>query len=384
MKIKCEIIQDLLPLYHDKVCSEESSKLVENHLNECENCKKIASTMEIEFEVPKEPEHQKINAGFKNGFRKIKKRFALIIACILILTPVLVITARLITNQVNKEGICFTNIDEIRFVKKFLKNIKNGNYEEAFSVYDRSADYYSIVTTHEPYSPYDFYDKIDINGEIWYIDKSDEMYEYYNAGEDIFEIVLKEEINNVMIPADIFEQYEKNHNINSIYDKFKWNGNIYYMFGQWHGYEEIYEEDHDSSYLIFTSSLVPEKGMQDYVEELRIEEKEHEKYISEHFSDVLEMTLEEYEYAEGKKAGEKIERLKSEGIYIDKFKYTDAFMMDDCWCIFFNVVFHIKNGKKLENTVGFRVCDNKITICSLSGNVDRPLYEEIDAFWECF
>ena len=38
MKLSCEVIKDLLPLYYDKVCSEETKVIVEEHLNECENC----------------------------------------------------------------------------------------------------------------------------------------------------------------------------------------------------------------------------------------------------------------------------------------------------------------------------------------------------------
>ena len=39
MKYPCSLIQDLLPLYHDGVCSEESSKIIEGHLSECFSCK---------------------------------------------------------------------------------------------------------------------------------------------------------------------------------------------------------------------------------------------------------------------------------------------------------------------------------------------------------
>lgn len=41
MKLSCNVTQDLLPLYHDGVCSEESRTLVAQHLEECEACKKI-------------------------------------------------------------------------------------------------------------------------------------------------------------------------------------------------------------------------------------------------------------------------------------------------------------------------------------------------------
>lgn len=38
MKISCDIIKDLLPLYVDGACSDESVNLVEEHLKECSDC----------------------------------------------------------------------------------------------------------------------------------------------------------------------------------------------------------------------------------------------------------------------------------------------------------------------------------------------------------
>lgn len=42
---KCGIVQDLLPLYIDKCCSEESVEMVESHLSECEECKAVFDSM---------------------------------------------------------------------------------------------------------------------------------------------------------------------------------------------------------------------------------------------------------------------------------------------------------------------------------------------------
>ena len=38
MKIDCEVIRDLLPLYADDACSQESRKMVDEHLAECSAC----------------------------------------------------------------------------------------------------------------------------------------------------------------------------------------------------------------------------------------------------------------------------------------------------------------------------------------------------------
>ncbi len=36
---ECEIVQDLLPLYHDGVCTEKSRRFVEEHLKTCSTCR---------------------------------------------------------------------------------------------------------------------------------------------------------------------------------------------------------------------------------------------------------------------------------------------------------------------------------------------------------
>lgn len=45
MKMSCNIIEDLLPLYVDDMVSEDSRKLVEEHLKECPVCRKMQEEM---------------------------------------------------------------------------------------------------------------------------------------------------------------------------------------------------------------------------------------------------------------------------------------------------------------------------------------------------
>lgn len=44
-KIPCDVIKDLLPLYEDNVCSENSKDMVEDHLAECESCREYYERM---------------------------------------------------------------------------------------------------------------------------------------------------------------------------------------------------------------------------------------------------------------------------------------------------------------------------------------------------
>ena len=64
MKKECEMINDLLPLYIDGVCSEESKKLVEEHMKTCDSCRKTAEQMKSDLALP-----MKDSTDVK-GFRK--------------------------------------------------------------------------------------------------------------------------------------------------------------------------------------------------------------------------------------------------------------------------------------------------------------------------
>ena len=44
-KIPCELVQDLLPNYIEKLTGEKSTELIRAHLETCENCRKVYRTM---------------------------------------------------------------------------------------------------------------------------------------------------------------------------------------------------------------------------------------------------------------------------------------------------------------------------------------------------
>ena len=64
MKISCKIIEDLLPLYHDGVCSEESKIVVREHLKDCERFKDVLNTITnetFEMDVNSNIEESRVN-----------------------------------------------------------------------------------------------------------------------------------------------------------------------------------------------------------------------------------------------------------------------------------------------------------------------------------
>ena len=50
--IHCAVIQDLLPLYYDGICSEETRMLIEAHIASCNECKKELENLHTTIEIP--------------------------------------------------------------------------------------------------------------------------------------------------------------------------------------------------------------------------------------------------------------------------------------------------------------------------------------------
>ena len=87
MKIPCSVIQDLLPLYHDNVCSPESSAVIEEHLKDCENCQEAFHKLEDSPwpQVEKEKEEHK-SQGLKKVKRTLRRRWVKVAAAAISLT----------------------------------------------------------------------------------------------------------------------------------------------------------------------------------------------------------------------------------------------------------------------------------------------------------
>lgn len=87
MKLPCKTIEDLLPLYHDGVCSEESRRLVDEHIEGCEKCRKILDALSGEPEVsyvndsaPLKSIQEELDKSMAKSYRK-----GIAIACVVCL-----------------------------------------------------------------------------------------------------------------------------------------------------------------------------------------------------------------------------------------------------------------------------------------------------------
>lgn len=73
MTYPCGIIRDLLPLYIDEVCNEESKQAVEQHLSECEGCRNTHKAMTLGEEVMNR-EYNREELQMADSLKQVKNR----------------------------------------------------------------------------------------------------------------------------------------------------------------------------------------------------------------------------------------------------------------------------------------------------------------------
>ena len=75
-KLKCSIVEDLMPLYIEDLLSEETKKEIELHLDECEDCKEVYDELKedvnLEYEKNidlKEDEYEELKTDTLNSIK---------------------------------------------------------------------------------------------------------------------------------------------------------------------------------------------------------------------------------------------------------------------------------------------------------------------------
>ena len=91
MKTDCEVIRDLLPLYADNACSTKNRTLVEEHLQECPDCRELVSRI-LKTEI-EDTLHSEKESVIEYGVRQFRRRSAIVGSAVsgVFMVPVLVI-----------------------------------------------------------------------------------------------------------------------------------------------------------------------------------------------------------------------------------------------------------------------------------------------------
>ena len=137
MNYPCNLIQDLLPLYHDGVCSKESAEIIENHLSECTVCKEcLAALGETDKLIikPENTEHEMKKAASFQAVKKkmFRKQILIVVLSVVILSALLVAVIGVLKNT--KQIIVYDDNISVSMMDDSLIGRLEGNFAYNYQI----------------------------------------------------------------------------------------------------------------------------------------------------------------------------------------------------------------------------------------------------------
>lgn len=208
MKLPCEIVQDLLPLYEEYLCSPASRAAVEEHLQECAECRRLVEDInkleepDVSIEVSVEEQ------AVAKSFRKVHRRWKASLIAMLLVFPMLLMTV----NQIRCRGICFTNLDDIFVTWRYVQALEDGDFEKVASYmdYENFHEQIKSVVVMEPTDWYGEYESAWLDDVKW-LAKKDFYREYLKEDlkwetqtDQFWGNMIYNHVQQVMIPEEIW------------------------------------------------------------------------------------------------------------------------------------------------------------------------------------
>lgn len=211
MKLPCEMVRDLLPMYEEGMCSPASRAAVEEHLRDCVACQAqlqgIRSLPQPEISV----EEKAADAVVVKTFRKVRRRWGISLLAVLVAVPMLLLSV----NQARGRGLCFTNPDEIVQALQWVQLLEDGAFAAAAAKMDYAELYDEIqqVLVMEPEDYLGEYVAVEMEGETWMARQ--EFYQQCLQGKEQDALQLWEDLllndSVVLVPARLWQQVVERH-----------------------------------------------------------------------------------------------------------------------------------------------------------------------------
>ncbi|MCM1328205.1 MAG: zf-HC2 domain-containing protein [Ruminococcus sp.] len=128
MDVTCNIIEDLLPLYADGICSEDTKTIIEHHAAVCPECREKLAAMTAELEKPEK------KGKAENPFKKVKWHYFRLAAVTLLICAVVIAPLSAVwylsTNAYFDKGYTWSSLGMDIKLHGLARLLKRGKYRE--------------------------------------------------------------------------------------------------------------------------------------------------------------------------------------------------------------------------------------------------------------
>lgn len=144
MDVTCNVIEDLLPIYADGICSEDTKTIIEHHTAVCPECREKLEAMTSALE--KNEKKGKVD----NPFKKVKNHYLRLVTVTLLVCALFVLpfggAGYLFVNEYFDNGYSWSSFTTDIKLHKMSRMLKQGKYRDfldCFEFYTGKAGSYS-------------------------------------------------------------------------------------------------------------------------------------------------------------------------------------------------------------------------------------------------
>lgn len=136
MKLSCKVIEDILPMYYDGICSEESTVLVEEHIKACPHCSRILLELHADIATPeKNVDDMKPLKKIQKSYKKRKIFWLIALVAVLLLAPIAFFAGTEQAEQ-NIRTVEFSKEEAIAYANEFMTCLTEKDYAKAYTYWN--------------------------------------------------------------------------------------------------------------------------------------------------------------------------------------------------------------------------------------------------------
>lgn len=124
--LECDVIQDLLPSYSDKISSKATNKLVQEHLKQCENCKIVLEKMNNDIDISYAG-NQNEKIDYLKGYKRKRKRLIIFSIVVTMFILLIIFGFNVFNKNILLDRLVYVDVNKFNVEYMYIKENEGRN-----------------------------------------------------------------------------------------------------------------------------------------------------------------------------------------------------------------------------------------------------------------
>lgn len=124
--LECDVIQDLLPSYSDKISSKATNKLVQEHLKQCKNCKIVLEKMNNDIDISYAG-NQNEKIDYLKGYKRKRKSLIIFSIVVTIIILLMIFGFNVFNKNILLDRLVYVDVNKFNIEYMYIKENEGRN-----------------------------------------------------------------------------------------------------------------------------------------------------------------------------------------------------------------------------------------------------------------